>query len=194
MRHYRERLALPPDWASAVAPLAIEAATLMAFVTVLFVRMPALSTGVLSFLLVIFAFSAIFGTASWFGLYAGVVVAIHRLGTGSMAGARRLVEFSALAHWSQVPSVVVTAALMAWAVPAELDLNDAAQFEESLSMLPIGVLALQLLGVGSGVWLVVLQTCALRVASGFTVAGASVGAAVVGILFVAVPWMAALNL
>lgn len=194
MRHYRERLALPPDWATAVAPLAIGAATLMAFVTVMFVRMPALSTGVLSFLLVIFAFSAIFGTALWFGLYAGVVVAIHRLGTGSMAGARRLVEFSVLAQWSEVPPVVVFAAWLVWGLPPGLDPNDAAQVGEILGTSPIGSLAFELLGVGCAVWLVVLQACALRVASGFTVTGASVGAAVIGIIFLAVPWMAALSL
>lgn len=190
MRYYRERLALPPHWASAVAPLAIEAAALMAGFTVLFVRMePALSTGVLSFILVIFVFSTIFAIGFAFGLYAGIVVAIHRLGTGSTAGAGRLVEFSALAHWSEVPWIVVYAAWMAWALPPVLDLNNAAQVEESLRTMPVGSLALQLLGAGFGVWLVVLQACALRVASGFTVTGASVAAAVLGIIFVAIPWI-----
>ena len=194
MRHYRERLALPPDWASAVAPLAIEAALFMAGFTVMFVRlMPAgvFSSLLVIFLLVISPFFWILGTACWFGLYAGVVVAIHRLGTGSMAGARRLVEFSALAHWSEVPSVVVYAAWLAWGPPPGLDLNDAAQVEESLGLSPIGLLAFQLLGAGSGAWLVVLQACALRVASGFTVIGASVAAAVLGIIFVAIPWLGA---
>ena len=58
--------------------------------------------------------------------------------------------------------------------------------------MPVDSLAFQLLGAGFGVWLVVLQACALRVASGFTVIGASVAAAVLGIIFVAIPpWIAA---
>ena len=197
MRHYRERLALPPDWARAVVPLAIEAAWIMAgFIVTVFRLAPELSTGVLFYLFLIFflvlmVFSMILGIAFWFGLSTGVVVAIHRLATGSMAGARRLVEFSALAHWSQVPWAVVYAAVLVWWLPPGLDLSDAAQFEESLSTSPIGSLAFQLLGMGCGVWLVVLQACALRVVSGFTVRGASVAAAVLGIVFVGIPWAAA---
>ena len=113
---------------------------------------------------------------------------------------RRLVEFTALAFYSQIPLAAAALALVVWwwsppplSLPAgitSLELGDVLRSYQEESANAAGLSTLRLAGSYSWCWLVALQAVALRVASGFSVGGTWVAGILLAALFVGIPYAA----
>ena len=111
---------------------------------------------------------------------------------------RRLIEFSALAYWTQVPWTAVVAGVVLWgfelaplrlaagATPTEL--ADAMRVYQEDSASTAGLSTMRLVGSYFWCWLVALQATALRVVSGFSIGGAWAAGILLAILFVVAPY------
>ena len=105
-----------------------------------------------------------------FGAHAVVVVVLDLLAAPS-GRARRLVELSALAYWSQV----------AWSVPAALLMTGAGSVGDDLRVVLDATRQLW------GVWLIGLHAAVLYVVSGLSVAGAVAAALIMLAVFYGLP-------
>lgn len=201
---YRELVTREIAWGSALVPIilwmtaTVLTSTVMAIrnqeVTTVAVRAvggPDVPVG-LGVLVAIMA--SLFGIAVtfWLPTITVIVVGVIRGSEG-----RRLLECSAIACWSQLPwglaSLVWVATLfelepvnMAGVTASELGTVMQA-YQENMQRTPT-MLTFNLVGSFSGLWLVVLQCCALRVVSRLPVGGAWTVGVITGGLFVVAPW------
>ena len=209
IRFYQARMAHPPDWIGAAAPLMIQMVLLSISGSVTYLRGLASLTKNLpdiagsgiplspTFGVALAVFSVIAGVAAMFWISAGALVALDLLFRGSGQG-RRLVECSALAYWSQVPWSLATIGILLWwfdpepmrfppnVSPTELPaLMMAYQADlQSTSLME----TMQIAGLYFGLWLVALQAAALRVVSGFSVGGTRAAGILLAVLFAGIPY------
>lgn len=190
---YRDRLIDPPRWGSPVAALACYGAIL--FVSEYVFTARALNTFNPEALAIIIAMAVVM-LYLVIAIQAGVVIAIEILFSNARNG-RRLIEFSALAYWTQVPIEVVSIGI--WLVvepgqpvsPADsslwalIEALDSVNEEARESLI---ISTFQVIGSYWSLWVVALQATALRVVSKFSVGGAWAAGVTVGLLFVVLPW------
>lgn len=190
IRYFRERLESPIEWVFGVSAL-------LCYGVLLAVAESARVAGtvgeigvVLSFM---FGVGTLVGVLFLFSLQAGAVVGLGLF--SSHGNGWRLVEFSALAVWTQVPMAVIT--LGFWTMtdfeslrlPSDAGFVAIAEALANRSQQPAaGERTLWLLSAYWSLWYVSLQAAALRVVSGFTVSGAAAAGCLLGLLFVALPW------
>lgn len=196
---YRSILEKSPAWGSALLPLALHTACTAATAGVTLTKVQSAVEGPITggAAVALAVFSALFGVAVAFWLSTGGMIALDKLCNGH-GDARRLIEYSAIAHWSQVPWGLVSVTLFAmWFQPEPLNIADSGSAGERLRAMELYrvsvesssfMLTVGLVGAYFGVWLVALQACALRVVSGFTVRGAWAAGIVLGSVFVVIPW------
>lgn len=209
IRFYQTRVAHPPDWMRAAAPVALQMTLLSVNGSVMYLRGLAGITeslpsnlaagGPLSpvFGVALAVVSVVAGVAVTFWLSVGAIVALDLLFTGS-GQARRLVECTALAYWTQIPwSFAAVGILLWWFDPEPLRVSsDLSSSELSARMmayqndLQSGPLmeTMQVVGLYFGLWLAALQAAALRVVSGFSVGGAWAAGILLAALFVGIPY------
>ncbi|MCY4601137.1 MAG: YIP1 family protein [Acidobacteria bacterium] len=212
IRFYRSRVSHPPDWIGAAVPVAIQMVLLSVSGSVTYLRglegvtenLPAsLGADVLlssaAFGVALAAVSVVAGVAMMFWLSAGALVVLDLLFAGS-GHARRLVECTALAYWSQVPwSLVTVGILVWWFVPEPLRLPSGVslaelpvrltEYQAAMQSTPL-LETMKIVGLYFGIWLVALQAVALRVVSGFSVGGTWVAGILLAALFVGLPYAA----
>ena len=131
-----------------------------------------------------------------FGISALSVVVLDML-LAQSGRSRRLVEFTALAFYSQLPLAAVGLAVVVWwwspaplRLPAgitSMELADFLRAYQAESADTAGLSTLQLAGSYFWCWLVALQAAALRVVSGFSVGGAWAAGIMLAVLFVGIP-------
>lgn len=209
IRFFRARLERPPDYLAALAPLAAYAALTTAAVLVSGRKTRemaevALDRAQLGSIWPAWVGDAIGGVSTvttvgfLFVVNALAVMALDALFAQS-GRARRLVEFTALSYWSQLPFAAVWLGITAWWWrPEPLHLPHGVTSAELLEILrtyrenaDAGVLAtLRLVGTYFWCWFVALQCAALRAVAGFTVSGAWAAGLLLGTLFVGVPYAA----
>lgn len=142
--------------------------------------------------------SSVIAGCSVFALSALAVLALDTLFVQSGRG-RRLVEFTALAYWSQLPFTVVWLGILAWwwqpeplRVPpgvTAVELVDVlSAYQEDSASAPV-LSVLRLAASYFWCWLIALQAVALRVVAGFTVGGAWAAGGLLAALFVAAPYV-----
>lgn len=209
IRFFRARLERPPNYPAALAPLA--AYVVLTTATVLVsgrktreVTDVALDRAQLGATWPAWVGDAIGGVSTvttvgfLFVVNAIAVMALDALFAQS-GRARRLVEFTALSYWSQLPFAAVWLGITAWWWrPEPLHLPAGVTSVELLEILQTyrenadtGVLAtLRLVGTYFWCWFIALQCAALRAAAGFTVGGAWAAGLLLGTLFVGVPYAA----
>lgn len=126
-------------------------------------------------------FAALFAAAGLasFALHAGAVVVIYLMAASEPGQARRLVELSALTYWTQA----------AWSAPAAAVLFSAGAppGEHPGTVAEV----VEVTGRLWGLWLIGLHAAVLRVAAGFTVAGAWAAGVVLCAIFFGFPLLAA---
>jgi hypothetical protein len=212
IRFFRARIAMPPAWALAMSPVAIHSAIAAAAAVVSVTKGHAaleptiarlggenagdgswVGIGVVIGVLAVFAFTFVL-----FALHSGTVVTLDILFAQS-ARSRRLVEFTAYAYLPQLLWGAASLAVLAlWWTPAPLrvpsSLSDAdirrviADYQANLASTPLQ-LALRMIGVSFGLWLVALQSAALRVVSGFSPLGAVASGVLMASILVIMPWL-----
>lgn len=209
VRFFRARLERPPRYLGALAPLAAYIALTSAAVLVAMGKTRRVTevafAGVEAAALppawvgdAIGVMSSVTAGCSVFVLSALAVLALDMLFVQSGRG-RRLVEFTALAYWSQVPFAAVWLAIVAgWWELAPLRLPPGATSVELLEVLqayqedsasePLPS-TLRLAASYFWCWLVALQAVALRVVAGFTVGGAWAAGGLLAALFVVAPYV-----
>ena len=209
IRYFRSLLERPPRWTRAGAPVVVYAGLLAMTGSVTYLRLQSglvdtasLATGAVAFTSPVFGtvlsvFSVVTGAAVTFWLSTGALIALDVLFTGS-GRARRLIEFSALAYWTQVPwTAVVAGVVLWWFEPAPLrlaagatpmELAEAMRAYQENSASAAGLSTMRLVGSYFWCWLVALQAAALRVVSGFSVGGAWAAGILLAILFVGIPY------
>ena len=142
--------------------------------------------------------SSVTAACSVFALSALAALALDTLFAQSGRG-RRLVEFTALAYWTQLPFTAVWLVIVAaWWEPAPLRLPPGATSVELLEVMqayqedsarePLPS-ALRLVASYFWCWFVALQAVALRVTAGFTVGGAWAAGGLLAALFVVAPYV-----
>ena len=210
VRYFRSRLERQPRYLVALAPLAAYAVLASAAVLVV-ARETRLTTQ-----------RALAGVESpgmeplWVGDIIGTVASVTTVGFtfvlsvlaavaldslfAQSGRARRLVEFTALCYWSQLPLAAAWFGIVAWwweppplrlppgATAAELAGVLSDYREESARTTVLSTL--QLAGAYSWCWFVALQATALRVVSGFSVHGAWAAGILLATLFVVIPYVA----
>lgn len=193
VQFYRDRLTNPLRWGSPVAAIACYGIMLLmseyaSAISVLEVSnhrtLFALTTIAVVFVLFVAAIQA--GTIAMLGL----VFSYDKNGL-------RLIEFSALAYWTQVPALAVS--IVFWLVvdviqpvkpatpdiPALIDaLTNASRMASDSTIVSTFQVALSYWYL----WVVALQATALRVVSNFSIGGAWAAGVAVGSLFVVLPW------
>ena len=210
VRFFRSRLERQPGYLAALAPLAAYAVLSTAAVLVV-ARKTRLTT---ERALAAAELSGI--EPGWVGAVIGTVASVTSVGFMFVASAlalmaldalfaqsgraRRLVEFTALSYWSQLPLAVAWFGIVSWWWdPLPLRLPPGVTAAELVAVLSdyqeanarTTVLStLQLAGAYSWCWFVALQAAALRVVSGFSVGGAWAAGILLGTLFVAIPYAA----
>lgn len=132
-----------------------------------------------------------------FALWALAAVVLDMLFAQSGRG-RRLVEFTALSYWSQLPYAVVWLGMVAWWWHPEplrlppgvttVELMDILRTYQEESANASMLSTLRLTASYSWCWLVALQAAALRVVSGFTAGGAWAAGVSLATLFVGAPY------
>lgn len=131
-----------------------------------------------------------------FAVHAGAVVVFDMLTAHSTGPKRwRLVELSALAYWPQLLWSVPALAAMWWLFDpppmvyrgAGADVMMAAmRYGEQLAAEPLAIVMTRTQQM-TGVWLIALHACALRVVSGLTTGGTWAAGIVLAVLFIGVP-------
>ena len=210
VRFFRSRLERQPGYLAALAPLAAYAVLSTAAVLVVarktrLTTERALATAELSGI-----------EPGWVGDIIGTVASFTAVGFMFVASAlaltaldalfaqsgraRRLVEFTALSYWSQLPLAAAWLGIVAWWwAPSPLRLPPGLTAAELMAVLSeyqeanarTSILStLQLAGAYSWCWFVALQAAALRVVSGFSVHGAWAAGILLATLFVAIPYAA----
>lgn len=208
IRYMRERAAGPPQWATAVTPLAIYAAASSAAGVVVGERTSAAIRAGMEqagqavpdvpavFSIVIGGGSTAMVAAAAFALQAGVLAATDILAVQS-GRVKRLIELAALSYWTQVIYAVGALAvstmyfdpeplrLLPGVASVELQqaLVEYSQYVRQGDLSSSLVLIRQMFTV----WLVALYAMALRVVSGLTVGGAWAAGVVLAVLFILVP-------
>ena len=209
VRCFRARLERPPRYLAALAPLV--AYTALTSVAVLVVMgksrrvVDVALAGVEAVALppawvgdAIGVISSVTAACSVFALSALAALALDALFAQS-GRARRLVEFTALAYWTQLPFTVVSLVIVAvWWEPAPLRLPPGATSVELVDVLsayqedseaePLPS-TLRLVASYFWCWFVALQAVALRVTAGFTVGGAWTACGLLAALFVVAPYL-----
>ena len=210
VRFFRARLERPPRYLAALAPLV--AYTVLTSAAVLVVMDKTRRMAEVAFAGAdapplppawvgdaIGVISSVTTACSIFALSALAVLALDTLIVQSGRG-RRLVEFTALAYWSQLPFAAVWLGIVAgWWEPAPLRLPPGATSVELLDVVsayqedsarePL-LSTLRLAASYFWCWFIALQAVALRVAAGFTVGGASAAGGLLAALFVVAPYVA----
>lgn len=207
VRFYRARLEAPPRYLAALVPLAahivLSSATVLAAtrktqrVTEVAFEQAGLAAPAPAWVGdVIGVVSSITAGCFLFGISALSVVVLDMLLAQSGRG-RRLVEFTALAFYSQLPLAAVGLTVVVWwwspaplRLPAgitSIELADFLRAYQADSADTPGLSALQLAGYYFWCWLVALQAAALRVVSGFSVGGAWAAGITLAVLFVGIP-------
>lgn len=187
---FRERLEGPIRWASPVLALLCcgvllaiaESARLAGAVGEVRIDL-SLLFGVGTLLVFFFMFALQTCAVVGFGLFS------------SQTDGWRLLEFSALAMWTQVPIAVIAMGFWAMTDVEPLGLPSGAGFlavAEALANTgsqptPVEQTFLLLIAYWS-LWCVALQAAALRVVCRFTVGAAAAAGCVLGLLFVVLPW------
>ena len=209
VRFFRARLERPPRYLAALAPLVAYTALTSAAVLVVMgktrrvteVAFAGLEGAALPPAWVadaIGVMSSFTAACSVFALGALAVLALDTLFVQSGRG-RRLVEFTALAYWTQLPFTAVWLVIVAaWWEPAPLRLPPDAMSVELLDVLsayqensegePLPS-TLRLVASYFWCWFVALQAVALRVVAGFTVGGAWAAGGLLAVLFVVAPYV-----
>lgn len=211
VRFFGERVSQPPDWVRACVPLVMATTLISTSGVIVAVRGHAVlrdavlqsedgTTAAVVPVVVVVGMaivSAVVGLAVAFWLStASLIVADVIFATSGRA--RRLVELSALAYWSQVPwAIVGVFAVALFFHPDPVDLPSSASmlelqqfmgvYQADLQQTPF-MLTFRLIGAFFGLWFVALQACALRVVSGFSVGGAWAAGMFLGLVFVVLPW------
>ena len=208
LRFFRSRLERQPRYLAALAPLAAYAVLSTAAVLVV-ARETRLTTE-----------RALAATElpgiepGWVGAVIGTVASVTTVGfvfvTSALAltaldvlfaqsgRARRLVEFTALSYWSQLPLAAAWLGIVAWwwepppfrlppGVTAAEFMALLSDYQEANAQTTV-LSTLQLAGAYSWCWFVALQAAALRVVSGFSVGGAWAAGILLATLFVAIPY------
>lgn len=210
VRFFRARLEQPPRYLGALVPLAAYIALTSAAVLVVGGKTrrvtEAAFAGVEAPLLppawvgdAIGVVSSVIAGCSVFALGALAVLALDTLFVQS-GRARRLVEFTALAYWSQLPFTAVWLGILAWwwqpeplrlppGVTAAEMLEVLSGYQEDSASAPV-LSTLRLGASYSWCWLVALQAAALRVVAGFSVGGAWAAGGLLTALFVVAPYLA----
>ena len=189
-----------PNWTAAIAAVALHAGFTAIATAVMDGRLLAAQgdTGLAAQVTVVLAVA---GTAVHmvvlFAVAACGALTLDRVFSRSGQG-QRLVEFTGIAHVTQIPWALLSLVVLAgfWEPPAFLSPPDATALEArqaaddyardaQTSALPA---ALKLIRSGFGLWLVALQACALRVVSSFTVGGAWAAGITLALVFVVAPW------
>lgn len=207
IHYFHARIERRPAWVFAFAPvIAVAALQSLGAVTV-FQRSQAAMAGIVARFEIttlpaavgvgMAVFSVLFGAVVVFWMSAGALVVLDLLFSQS-GRASRLVEFSALAYWTQVPWAVSATVLIVGLVELEpVTLPASVQTAEVPRMLADQQVAhaatplqraMGLVGMYFQIWLAALQACALRVVSGFTVGGAWTAGIALALLFGVVPW------
>lgn len=208
IRFFRARLERPPDYVAAFVPLAAYAVLVTAAALVTGRKTRLAATAALE--------QAQFPSMGppWIGDLFAVVSSVTAVGFMFAASAlaavaldllfaqsgrsRRLVEFAALSYWSQLPFAAAWLGITVWWWrPEPLSLAPGATSVELFETLrayqgqnaETGLLStLQLVGAYFWCWFVALECAALRVVSGFTVAGAWAAGVSLATLFVGAPY------
>ena len=210
LRFFRSRLERQPDYLAALAPLA--AYTVLASAAALVVarktrmttqralaaaELPGIEPGWAGD--VIATVASVTAVGFTFVASALALLALDALFAQS-GRARRLVEFTALSYWSQLPLAAAWFGIVAWwweplplrlppgVTAAEL-MGALSDYQEAGARTTV-LSTLQLAGAYSWCWFVALQATALRAASRFSVRGAWAAGIVLGTLFVALPYVA----
>ena len=143
------------------------------------------------FMVVFTALSAATGTVVLALFSVGGVVVIDLLAGGSRQQlVRKLIECSMVSYWTQVLwGLIVLCFMVVWYHPPAM--SEAEQWTERIAVMNAesAKVAVDLIAVYFGLWLASLQACALRVVSGFSVAGAWAAAVVLGLAFAVLPWV-----
>ena len=208
IRCFRARLARSPRHAAALTPLAAYLAVTSAAVLVVSARtndmaaaafdqagLPPLFPAWVNDGIVLV--SSVTTGCFLFALWALAAVVLDMLFAQSGRG-RRLVEFTALSYWSQLPYAAVWFGMVAWWWQPEplrlppgvttVELMDILRTYQEENADASMLSTLRLAASYSWCWLVALQAAALRVVSGFTVAGAWAAGVSLAALFVGAPY------
>ncbi len=209
VRFFRARLEGPPRYLAALVPLAAYTALTSAAVLVVMDKTRRVAE---------VAFAGVAAPAlppAWVGAAIGIISSVtaaffvFALGALALSAldmffaqsgrGRRLVEFTALAYWSQVPFTAVWLGIVAgWWEPAPLRLPPGATSVELLEILSAHQEAsageplpatLRLVASYFWCWLIALQAVALRVVAGFTVGGAWAAGGLLAAVFVVAPYL-----
>lgn len=189
-----------PNWTAAMAVVAVHAGITGAAAAVTADRLLA-AQGVAGLVAqvntVLRAAGAAVDTVVVFALAAGGVAALDAVFSQS-GKSQRLVEFTGIAHVTQIPWALLSLAILAgfweppmFRLPPDATVSEAQQAAEDYarnaqtSGLPG---ALNAIRIGFGLWLVALQACALRVISRFTVGGAWAAGIALALVFVVAHW------
>ena len=208
IHYFRLRTARRPAWGLAFTPVIVVAGVQSLGAVAVFQRSQIAIADVISRFEMnilpaaagvgIAVFSVLFGVVVVFWLSTGTLVALDLLFSQS-GQARRLVEFSAIAYWSQVPWAVVGTGLMLMLMEFEpVTVPPGVQATEIPGLLADHRMAhaaaplqqvMGLMGMYFRIWLAFLQACALRVVSEFSVAGTWISGIGLTFLFGVLPWM-----
>ena len=210
VRFFRARLERPPGYLAALAPLAAYAVLASAAVLVVaretrltaqraLARVESPGFEPLWVGDVIGTVASVTTVGFTFVLSALALLALDALFAQS-GRARRLVEFTALSYWSQLPLAAAWFGIVAWwweppplRLPPGLTAVELAgalgDYREESARTTI-LSTLQLAGAYSWCWFVALQAAALRVVSGFSVPGAWAAGILLATLFVVIPYVA----
>ena len=209
VRFFRARLEQPPRYPGALAPLAAYIALTSAAVLVAGGKTRRVAEAAFAGVEVpplppawvgdaIGVVSSVTAGCFVFALSALAVLALDTLFVQS-GRARRLVEFTALAYWCQLPFTAVWLGILAWWWEPEplrlppgvtsVELLDVlSAYQENSASAPM-LSTLRLVASYFWCWFVALQAVALRVVAGFTVGGAWAAGGLLATLFVVAPYV-----
>ena len=209
VRCFRARLERPPRYLAALAPLAAYIALTSAAVLVVGGKTRRVAEAAFAEMAApplppawvgdaIGVISSVTAGCAVFALSALAVLTLDTLFVQS-GRARRLVEFTALAYWSQLPFTAVWLGILAWwwqpeplRLPAgvtSVELLDVlSDYQEDSASAPL-LSTLRLAASYFWCWLIALQAVALRVTAGFTVGGAWAAGGLLAALFVVAPYL-----
>ena len=131
-------------------------------------------------------------------LFSALAVVVLDMLFAQSGHGRRLVEFTGLAFYSQLPLALAVLVFTIWwqemdtlRLPPEAtgqELAEAVLAQQQESAAAAGLSTLRLMGAYFWCWLVALQAAALRVVSGFSTGGAWAAGILLAVLFVGLPY------
>lgn len=209
VRFFRARLNGPPRHAAALLPVFLYIALTSAAALVSTRRIRQVTDAVFQdaanaappawFMDLLGVVSAVTTGCALFLLSALAVLALDMLFAQSGRG-RRLVEFTGLAFYSQLPLALAVLVFTIWwqefdtlRLPADAtgqEIADAVLAQQQEAAAAAGLSTLRLMGSYFWCWLVALQATALRVVSGFSTGGAWAAGILLGVVFVGLPYAA----